>query len=138
MRLSHFLAVVTVVIATIPGVAQNRTATLTLDFTKNLGPIQMDHISLGQGGLSPDPMWDNRIAEIRALHPHLIRLFVQEYFDVMPAIGKYHFATLDRSVDEIFQAGAIPLMSITIRPRALIQRSIRILLTQLTTPPGRP
>ncbi len=100
-------------------VAQTQTATLTLDFTKNLGPVEMDHISLGQGGLSPDPIWDSRIAEIRALHPRLIRLFVQEYFDVLPAIGKYHFETLDRSVDEIVQAGASPLMCIAIRPKAL-------------------
>lgn len=119
MRLSQFPAVVILAIMTTPAIAQNRTATLTLDFTKNLGPMRMDHISLGQGGLSPDPMWDNRIAEVRALHPRLIRLFVQEYFDVMPAIGKYHFATLDRSVDEIVQAGAIPLMSLTIRPKVL-------------------
>jgi hypothetical protein len=119
MRLSQFLAIAAAAITVNPVIAQNRTATLTLDFTKNLGPIQMDHISLGQGGLSPDPMWDNRIAEVRALHPRLIRLFVQEYFDVMPAIGKYHFATLDRSVDEIVQAGATPLMSITIRPKVL-------------------
>ena len=102
-----------------PAAAQSRKATLTLDFSKNLGPAQMDRISLGQGGLSPDPMWDSRIAEVRALHPRLIRLFVQEYFDVMPAIGKYHFETLDRSVDEIVQAGAIPLMCITIRPKVL-------------------
>src|SRR5580704_13103178 len=100
-------------------VAQTQTATLTLDFTKNLGPVEMDHISLGQGGLSPDPIWDSRIAEIRALHPRLIRLFVQEYFDVLPAIGKYHFETLDRSVDEIVQAGASPLMCIAIRPKVL-------------------
>jgi len=119
MRLSQFLALLTVALATTRGVAQNRTATLTLDFTKDLGPMQMDHISLGQGGLSPDPMWDDRIAEVRALHPRLIRLFVQQYFDVMPAMGKYHFATLDRSVDEIVQAGAIPLMTIAIRPKEL-------------------
>lgn len=119
MRRSQFMAIMTLAIMATATIAQNRTATLTLDFTKNLGPMQMDHISLGQGGLSPDPIWDSRIAEVRALHPRLIRLFVQEYFDVMPAIGKYHFATLDRSVDEIVQAGAIPLMSLTIRPKVL-------------------
>jgi hypothetical protein len=118
-KLTQALSVGITALALTPAVAQTRTATLTLDFTKKLGPIQMDHVSLGQGGLSPDPMWDNRIAEIRALHPHLIRLFVQEYFDVLPAPGTYQFATLDRSVDEIVQAGAIPLMSITLRPKSL-------------------
>src|ERR1022692_3432751 len=91
--------------------AQTRNATLTLNFSKNIGPMEMDHISLGQGGLSPDPIWDNRIAEIRALHPRLIRLFVQEYFDLLPEDGHYHFDTLDQSVDEIVRAGALPLRS---------------------------
>jgi len=113
------MAIAAVASMTTLAIAQNRTANLTLDFTKDLGPAQMDHISLGQGGLSPDPMWDNRIAEIRALHPRLIRLFVQEYFDVMPTMLKYNFSALDRSVDEIVQAGAIPLMSIAIRPKLL-------------------
>jgi hypothetical protein len=122
MRFSQFLAAAAVTVMLAPGVAQTRTATLTLDFTKDLGPMEMNHISLGQGGLSPDPMWDSRIAEIRTLHPHLIRLFVQEYFHVMPAVGKYNFASLDRSVDEIAQAGAIPLMTIAIRPKALYPR----------------
>lgn len=99
--------------------AQSRTATLTLNFKKNLGPMQMDHISLGQGGLSPDPMWNNRIAEIRALHPRLVRLFVQEYFNLLPAKGQYHFDTLDPSVEEIVQAGAKPLMVIAFKPKVL-------------------
>ena len=88
--------------------AQTRTATLTLDYSKTLGPMEMNHIALGQGGLSPYPMWSDRIAEIRTLHPKLIRLFVQEYFDVLPEHGRYHFETLDPSVDEIVETGATP------------------------------
>ena len=102
--------------------AQTRTVTMNLDFSKNLGPMEIDHISLGQGGLSPDPIWDSRIAEIRALHPRLIRLFVQEYFDVLPTKGQYHFDTLDQSVHEIIQAGALPLMTITIKPKVLFPK----------------
>lgn len=120
MRYAWLLSFLSIpLLAVAPSSAQTRTATLTLDFSKDLGPMQMDHISLGQGGLSPDPMWNNRIAEIRALHPRLIRLFLQEYFNVMPSAGKYHFETLDQSVDEIVRAGAIPLMCIAIRPKAL-------------------
>lgn len=84
--------------------------------------MEMDHISLGQGGLSPDPMWDNRVAEVRALHPKLIRLFVQEYFNLLPAKGQYHFESLDRQVDEIVRAGATPLMVIAIKPRILFPK----------------
>jgi len=99
--------------------AQSHTATLHLGFDKNLGPAQMDHISLGQGGLSQDPMWDSRVAEIRALHPKLIRLFVQQYFDVLPEKGRYRFDLLDPSVDEIVRAGARPIMTITLKPKAI-------------------
>jgi hypothetical protein len=102
--------------------AQTRTATLTLDYGKTLGPMEMSRMSQGQGGLSPYPMWDDRIAEIRTLHPKLIRLFVQEYFDVLPAHGRYHFDSLDASVDEIVQAGAIPLMVIAIKPKVLFPK----------------
>ena len=111
-----------VALAMSSAVAQTRSATLTLDFGKDAGPMEMNHISLGQGGLSPDPIWHSRVAEVRALHPRLIRLFVQEYFDVLPAPGQYHFDTLDRSVDDIIRAGAIPLMCITIKPKVLYPR----------------
>jgi hypothetical protein len=119
MILRQFLlALVTIGISTL-ALGQTRTATLTLDFGKSRGPMEMDHMALGQGGLSPDPIWDSRIAEIRALHPRLIRLFVQEYFDLLPAEGQYHFDTLDQSIDEIIRVGAIPLLSITIKPKIL-------------------
>ena len=117
--------------------AQTRTATLTLDYSKNLGPMEMNHIALGQGGLSPYPMWDDRIAEIRTLHPKLIRLFVQEYFDVfLPR--PLHFETLDQSVDEIVQAGATPLMAIAIKPKVLFPKIDQDIVDPTTTPSGRP
>jgi xylan 1,4-beta-xylosidase len=122
MKLSPLLMSALAIVMGSVCLAQTRSATLTLDFTKNLGPMQMDHLSLGQGGLSPDPIWDNRIAEIRTLHPRLIRLFVQEYFDVLPADGHYHFDTLDQSVDEIVRAGAQPLMCIAIKPKVLFPK----------------
>ena len=69
----------------------------------------MDRMALGQGGLSDQPMWADRIPEIRALRPRLIRLFVQEYFNLLPESGGYHFDSLDRSVETILRAGATPL-----------------------------
>ncbi len=99
--------------------AQPRTAVVKLSFGTDLGPMEMDRMSLGQGGLSPEPMWDSRVAEVRALHPRLIRLFVQEYFDLLPQRGHYQFDKLDPSVDEIVRAGARPLMNIDFKPRVL-------------------
>src|SRR6266851_2594345 len=63
---------------------------MRLDLAERLGPLQIDHMALGQGGLSEQPMWDDRVNEVRMLHPRMVRLFIQEYFDLMPAPGKYH------------------------------------------------
>jgi hypothetical protein len=41
----------------------------TVNFNDNLGPMKIDRFSLGQGGLSPEPMFANRTAEILALRP---------------------------------------------------------------------
>jgi xylan 1,4-beta-xylosidase len=92
---------------------------MRLDLAEKLGPLQIDHIALGQGGLSEQPMWDDRVNEVRMLHPRMIRLFIQEYFDLMPAPGKYHWDTLDASVDLIRKTGATPLMNIDFKPKLL-------------------
>ncbi|MCL4783784.1 MAG: hypothetical protein KJZ70_12180 [Bryobacterales bacterium] len=98
---------------------QPRSARVTLDFGKPGAPLEIDKMALGQGGLSEEPMWEQRLAEVRALHPRMIRLFVQEYYDVLPETGKPNFASLDRSVDLIRAAGAIPLLAITFKPASL-------------------
>lgn len=99
--------------------AQSTSATLNLSFGHDLGPLEINRITLGQGGLSPDPMWHGRVAEVRALHPALIRLFVQQYYKLLPEKGHYNFKILDRSVDDIVRTGATPLMNIDFKPKLL-------------------
>src|SRR3989454_7789397 len=84
--------------------------------------MQIDHMALGQGGFSDQPMLADRIAELRALNPRLIRLFIQEFFNLLPEPGRHHFDTLDRSVDNIIAAGAKPLMCICFKPRLLFPK----------------
>src|SRR5690349_6910918 len=90
-----------------------------IHFGKRLGSMDINRMALGQGGLSEEPMWQDRIPEIRALKPAVVRLFIQEYFDLLPSKGRYHFETLDRSVDTILQTGAQPVMCICFKPRLL-------------------
>ncbi|MCL5279291.1 MAG: hypothetical protein M1376_05235 [Planctomycetes bacterium] len=99
--------------------AQTETVAVQVSLEQRRGPLEMGRFALGQGGLSPEPMWDHRIAEVRALRPKVIRLFLQEYFDLLPARDRYHFTTLDRSVETILQAGAEPLMCLCFKPRIL-------------------
>jgi len=99
--------------------AQPRTVSVMVSFDERRRLLEIDRMALGQGGLSEEPMWSDRIPEIRALGPRIIRLFIQEYFDLLPEKGRYHFDTLDRSVETILKAGAKPLMCICFKPRVL-------------------
>lgn len=116
-HLSHLLPVVLCLGGVLGAPAQ--TAQVQVAFAERLGPLEIDRMALGQGGLSPEPMWADRVAEVRALRPRVIRLFIQEYFDLLPQHGRYHFDTLDRSVDTILQAGAEPLLCLCFKPRLL-------------------
>ena len=88
-------------------------------FAEKLGPMHIERMALGQGGLSEEPMLAGRVTEIRALRPGIIRLFVQEYYDLLPERGRYHFETLDRTVDSILASDAKPLMCLCFKPHAL-------------------
>jgi len=91
-----------------------------LDLSKQLGPLNIDRFALGQGGLAPEPIFGARIPEIRALRPRLIRLFIQEYFDVLSTPGKYDWSKLDPAVDAILKTGATPLMCIAVKTKILL------------------
>src|SRR5258706_10379221 len=99
--------------------AAEKSAEVSVNFTNRPGPMNIDRMALGQGGLSEAPMFADRVHELEALNPALIRLFVQEYFNLLPERGRYHFAALDRCVDTIVATGAKPLMCICFKPRQL-------------------
>jgi len=115
------LVLLSAIILLLPLVArsQEKAVQVTVFPENSLGPLEIDRMALGQGGLSDEPMWDDRIAEIRALRPRFIRLFIQEYFDLLPQPSRYHFDTLDRSVDTILMTGGKPIMCICFKPRVL-------------------
>src|SRR2546429_166011 len=56
----------------------SRNATISVNLSERQGPLDIDKVaSLGQGGQSEDPIWEGRAAEVRALRPRVIRLFLQ-------------------------------------------------------------
>ena len=71
----------------LPVAAQAPVVQITVALNESLGPLEINRMALGQGGLSSDPIWAERVPEIRALRPRLIRLFIQEYFNLLP--GRY-------------------------------------------------
>lgn len=114
MRSLFWLALLTLLLH---GSVCGQSANMKIDFSKELGPMGMEQMALGQGGLSQEPMLAGRIAEIRALKPAIIRLFVSEYYDVLDQTGHYHFETLDSMVNNILETGAKPFMSFCLKPR---------------------
>jgi xylan 1,4-beta-xylosidase len=103
--------------------AQRRTLDLHLDLEDKIGPMNIDHIAgLAQGGLSPEPYWSDRVPEIRAIHPKLIRFFTQSYFNVLPAKDTYDWKEIDAWVEMIRKTGAEPLMDIVLKPRLLFPK----------------
>src|SRR3954451_3971351 len=69
-------------VSVMPAFPQGNSARIAVDTLKEMGPMEIDRFALGQGGLSDSPIWEDRIPEIRSLRPRLIRLFIQEYFDL--------------------------------------------------------
>ncbi len=67
-------------------------------------------------------MLSDLVPEISALQPRVIRLFLQEYYNLLPASGKYQFATLDPSIDSILKTGAKPLLCIIFKPKVLFPK----------------
>jgi hypothetical protein len=114
-----FIAFIVLCLTFHPNNIHAQIAHIQVSFSDRQGDLNIDHMALGQGGLSDQPMWADRIAEIGALHPKIIRLFIQEYFELLPTHNQYHFATLDKSVETILKTGASPLMCICFKPHLL-------------------
>ena len=97
-----------------------RAVDVKVNFASPAGPMNIDSLaSLGQGGLSEEPIWESRAAEVRALRPKVIRIFLQEYFNVLPEKDHYDFSKMDKVVELVARSGAEPLMCICFKPKAL-------------------
>ncbi|MBI5093384.1 MAG: hypothetical protein HZB26_13210 [Candidatus Hydrogenedentes bacterium] len=84
--------------------------------------VDMTNYGLGQGGLSDKPMLAPHTEDLGQLHPKHIRLFVQEYYDLMPAKGKYDWTKLDRELESIVATGAKPFLSLCMKPAVLFPK----------------
>lgn len=102
--------------------AQAAPVELFIDTAHPGNTINMTRFALGQGGLSHEPMFDQHVEEVAVLRPQIIRLFVQEYFNLYPGHGRYHWTTLDRSIENILATGAKPLLCLCFKPRVLYPR----------------
>jgi len=119
---NFFLGLALGVLGSVAVAAEDQSAHVQINFGERLGPMEMNRMALGQGGLSDHSMWADRIPEVKSLHPAMIRLFVQEYFSLLPEPGRFNFETLDRSVETIVATGAKPLMCVCFKPHPLFPK----------------
>jgi len=84
--------------------------------------LDIGRFSIGQGGLSVEPVIDKHFYELRNLNLKIIRLFLQEYFHPYPKHGVYNWKAMDKCVEAILDVGAKPLMCICFKPKVLFPK----------------
>jgi xylan 1,4-beta-xylosidase len=84
--------------------------------------IDLTRYSLGQGGLSDSPMFEQHVEQIAQLKPQTIRLFVQEYFNIYPDHRTNYWETLDKAIEVIRATKAKPILSLCFKPLTLFPK----------------
>jgi hypothetical protein len=90
-----------------------------VDAKERLGPLELWRHSFGQGGINPLPLPARALEGIRRLRPRLVRVFLQEYFQIYPDHGRFDWSKLDPFMDALVQTGAKVVAAISIKPRVL-------------------
>ena len=92
---------------------------LHVDFSTPDGTWSMPALALGQGGLQSDLMIEPHIKELRQLRPRTIRLFLSEYYRILPEHGRYDWTQLDRELRAVRATGARPTLALAMKPPVL-------------------
>jgi xylan 1,4-beta-xylosidase len=92
---------------------------VTADLAADEGPLELWRHGLGHGGINPRPLPDRVVRGTAKLRPRLIRVFIQEFFQVYPEHGRFDWGRLDPYMDALARTGAKVVAAITIKPRAL-------------------
>src|SRR5947209_12381746 len=108
-----------IIIASFALSAHGAEVELSVDAAHPGEAIDLTRYALGQGGLSAKPMFDVHVDAIRQLHPRTIRIFVQEFFELCPKRGRYHWNTLDRVIETVAATGAKPILCLCFKPPML-------------------
>jgi hypothetical protein len=105
-----------------PGAPPRATAPVievAVDLAVDEGPLELWRHSLGHGGINPLPLPDRVVRGTARLKPRLIRIFIQEFFQVYPEHGRFDWSRLDPYMDALARTGAKVIAAITIKPRPL-------------------
>ena len=93
-----------------------------VDVQADAGPLELWRHALGHGGINPLPLPQGVVQGVAALKPRLIRVFVQEFFEVYPESGRFDWSRLDPYMDGLARTGAKVVAAITIKPKPLFPK----------------
>lgn len=86
------------------------------------GPLEWWRHGVGQGGINPAPLPPGVQEGVRRLQPRLVRVFLQEFFQVYTNEGRYDWSRLDPYLASFARTGARIVAAICIKPRRLYPR----------------
>jgi len=92
---------------------------LSIDANSDAGPLETWRHTLGHGGINTNPLSPRVVDGTKAIHPRLIRIFIQEFFNIYPDHGKYDWSKLDPYMESFAATGAKVVAAITIKPKVL-------------------
>ncbi len=94
-------------------------AQVVVDAQDPQGPLELWRHTLGHGGINALPLPDHVVEATAALRPRLIRIFLQQFFDIYPEHGRFDWSRLDPYMDSFARTGAKIVAAICIKPPPL-------------------
>ena len=92
---------------------------LTTDWKEDLGPLDLRNHSTGIGGVHSMPAPQSVTEAISKLKPRMIRIFLQEFFNIYPDHGVFDWSKMDAYMDAVHAMGGDIMASICIKPKPL-------------------
>ena len=93
--------------------------TVTVDAGHLEGPVELWRHSIGHGAVNSQPLPPRVSQGLKKLKPKLVRVFLQEYFNVYPDHGVFDWSKLDPYMDSFVDCGAQVIATINFKPPVL-------------------
>ncbi len=94
-------------------------ANIHVDLAADQGPLETWRQTIGHGGINSLPLPPRVVTGLAGLRPRLIRIFIQEFFNIYPEAGRFDWSRLDPYMDALARTDAKVVAAITIKPKAL-------------------
>ncbi len=105
-----------------PPAANTPVLDVAVDLAADEGPLELWRHGLGHGGINPLPLPERVVRGAARLKPRLVRVFIQEFFQVYPEHGHFDWSRLDPYMDALARTGAKVVAAITIKPKPLFPK----------------